>query len=86
MKEVKCDGCGMRESLDISERNRKIKKVRLATIMDTRDFPDSEERFDADLCPDCRGTLLHTYFSQLAEGTLTVPAFAEPTELERRRA
>ena len=87
MRELKCDGCGLREDTRIPDKKRVIREVKLSVATDTRSsWADSEERHEADLCPTCRGTLLHAYFGLSAEGTLQVPAFAQPTALERRRA
>ena len=85
MKELKCDGCGLREDSRVPDQKRVIREVKLQVSTDSRSWAESE-RHEADLCPTCRGTLLHAYFGLPAEGTLAVPAFAQPTALERRRA
>lgn len=85
MREIKCDGCGRRESLKTSEKSREIKPVKLTITTDSRDWANAEE-MEADLCATCIGTLGHSYFGREAKGRLEVPGFAGPTELERVRA
>ena len=85
MKELKCDGCGLREDAKTVDKKRVIREVKLTVSLDARSW-DAGERHEADLCPTCRGTLLHAYFGVPADGSLAVPAFAEPTKLERLRA
>lgn len=84
MEQIKCDGCGMTENTKIPGNNRRIEPVQLTFSPDSR-YWVKDEKIEADLCETCIGTLSHTYFGHPAEGLLEVPAFLEPTSLERRR-
>ena len=84
MKKVACDGCGMGEPLDLPDKQRTIRTVKIAVSTDSRSsFPESSDHYEADLCKQCVGHLLDKYFNVLAEGQLSVPAFLEPTKRER---
>ena len=61
MKELSCDGCGLREDSRVPDPKRVIREVKLQVSTDSRSWAESE-RHEADLCPTCRGTLLHAYF------------------------
>jgi hypothetical protein len=87
MKETKCDGCGRREELDIPMKQRTIHPVKLMVVTDDRELHGAQaEQVQSDLCTTCVGIVKHMYFGQPAEGQLEVPAFVEPTSLERARA
>ena len=76
MRQVHCDGCGFAEPNNLPKP--KIKPLTLLVVKDAR-FPSGTEKYEADLCPNCQGMLLHTYFKVPAEGKLEVPAFIGPT-------
>lgn len=81
-----CDGCGFTEPEHLADTKKKIRRVTLSVELDARtSFPESREKHESDLCPNCQGTLLHTYFNIPAEGKLALPAFIgpkKPKELE----
>jgi hypothetical protein len=77
MKLVHCDSCGMTEPNDVPAKKRQILEVSLAIVKDSR-APEGTDKHKADLCPNCRGMMLHTYFKVRAEGKLEVPAFIGP--------
>lgn len=79
MQTVVCDGgCGKSELLTVAQKKRSIQSVRLAVILDTREsMPNHDDRYEADLCEDCRTLLLSTYF-RIKEGRiLEIPRFIE---------
>ena len=81
MRKIVCDGvdCGIAEDPAIPQKERTIQPIRLTIIVDDREnFPESTTLYEADLCPDCQGRLLHNYFNVSAKGQLTLPAFMEP--------
>jgi len=81
---LKCDGCGISESLKVPQKVRKIRSVKLSVVNDPRtSIPEGTDRHEADLCEHCRGTLLAKYFKFQAKGSLVLPAFLEPTDRER---
>jgi hypothetical protein len=75
MKRLHCDGCGLTEAVD--QPKHKIEHVSFTLNENTR-FPADTVKHEADLCPTCRGQLLHQYFNMPAEGTLELPAFISP--------
>ena len=83
MRNVHCDGCGFVEPDDVAKKNQKILPVTLRIEKDPR-FPEGTEKFEADLCPSCRGLLLHTYFKVTMPERLEleVPTFLNPEDLE----
>lgn len=78
MKKIHCSGCGMSENLDAQEH--KIKTIIVSVIDNDTPWVTPRE-FESDLCPDCRGRMLHTYFDIGAKGKLETPAFIEPRSL-----
>jgi hypothetical protein len=82
MEKMHCDGCGVTEDKGVSKDHRKIYRVTFIITEDKR-FPEGAERFEADLCTDCQGIVLHNYFGRSAEGKLDVPAFLEPVSSRR---
>jgi len=81
MKRVHCDGCGFTEPDDLAKSKKKIQEVSLSLVTDER-FPEGTEKYETDLCPNCLGTMLHTYFKIPAEGKLDLPAFIGPRKVE----
>lgn len=81
MRQVHCDGCGFTEPDDLAKSKKQIQEVTLMMVKDPR-FPEGTEKHEADLCPDCVGRLLHTYFRVGARGSLDTPAFIGPRKLE----
>jgi len=81
MRRLHCDGCGFTEPDNVAKAKRQIKSVSLIVVEDSR-FPAGSEKFEADLCPNCRGMCLHEYFKIPAQGSLELPAFLGP----RRKA
>lgn len=75
MRQVHCDGCGFAEPERLAKP--KIKPVTLQVVKDPR-FPSGTETYTADLCPNCQGMMLHSYFKVPAEGQLDLPAFIGP--------
>jgi hypothetical protein len=75
MRKLHCDGCGMSEEAERPKH--KIEKVVLVVEKDAR-FPEGRPKYEADLCLNCQGKLLHLYFKVPAEGKLDTPAFIEP--------
>jgi hypothetical protein len=89
MRQVHCDGCGFTEPDDLKKSEQKIQAVSLVLIKDERSsipLPERIDRHDADLCPNCLGMLLHTYFKIPAGGKLDVPAFIGPRTVIKTRA
>jgi hypothetical protein len=79
MRRVHCDGCGFTEAGETPRKNRRIKDVTLDIVNDPR-FPEGTGKYSADLCHECIGALLHSYFNvplenrlELAELTFNVP-------------
>jgi hypothetical protein len=81
MNRIHCDGCGITE--DAKTPKPKIKRVKLLIETDPR-FPEGTSKYDADLCPDCQGVMLHKFFKTPAEGKLEVPAFLAPVNDKER--
>jgi len=82
VEKIQCDGCGISELMDLPAKKQTISKVTLLIVKDPRpNFPEGTEKYEADLCPNCQGTVLHTYFKIQAKGTLTLPAFIEPKRM-----
>lgn len=81
MKRLHCDGCGFTEPEDTPNKNRSIKPVAFTVVEDAR-FPAGSEKFEADLCANCRGMCLHEYFKVAAKGQLELPAFLGPRMLD----
>lgn len=77
MRRVECDGCGFAEPHDLPMKKRQIKTVTLSILEDVR-FPENSLKYEADLCPNCRGMCLHEYFKIPAQGQLELPAFLGP--------
>lgn len=75
MKRIHCDGCGCTEPQGSSKN--KIRTVKLAVVQDPR-WPVGSDNYEADLCPNCQGMMLHQYFNIPAEGKLDLPAFIGP--------
>jgi hypothetical protein len=81
MKTINCDGrCGLNEPVNMPKDRKTIKPVKFTVITDGR-FPEGKTEYEADLCDDCEGRVLHNYFGVPAKGTLETPAFIEPTSL-----
>jgi hypothetical protein len=82
MRQVHCDGCGHTEPDGLAKKNQKILSVSIRVEKDPR-FPEGTDKYDADLCPTCRGLLLHTYFnvSMPERLELDVPSFLGVEEL-----
>lgn len=81
MKRVHCDGCGFTEPDDTPKAKRKIRSVSMIVVEDER-FPEGSQKYEADLCENCRGMALHEYFKVPAKGKLEVPAFLGPRQLD----
>jgi hypothetical protein len=79
MRQVHCDGCGYAEPDGMGKP--KITPITLLIVEDPR-FPEGTKKYEADLCPNCQGMILHTYFKIPAEGKLELPAFIGPRKPE----
>jgi hypothetical protein len=75
VEKLHCDGCGITEPA--KDTQHKIQHVVLGIVEDSR-FPGGTKKFEADLCPQCQGTMLYTYFGIGQGGSLEIPAFLEP--------
>lgn len=75
MRRVHCDGCGFTEPESLPKH--KIRTVTALIVKDHR-FPEGTDKYEADLCPNCVGIMLHTYFKVPAGGKLELPAFIGP--------
>lgn len=75
MRRVHCDGCGCTELENLPKH--KIKSVTVLIAKDPR-FPEGTDKYEADLCPNCQGMMLHQYFKIPAGGKLDLPAFIGP--------
>lgn len=84
MKRVHCDGCGCTEPQG-SSKNNKIRTIKLSIVQDPR-WPEGSDNYEADLCPNCQGIMLHQYFKVPAEGRLELPAFIGPRRESRDNA
>ncbi|MET0786573.1 MAG: hypothetical protein ABWY25_07705 [Paenisporosarcina sp.] len=86
MRQVHCDGCGFTEPDDLAKSKQRIQRgVSLSIVKDMRaPGPEGTEKHEADLCPNCLGMLLHTYFKIPAKGKLDVPAFVGPRVVVER--
>lgn len=77
MRQVHCDGCGMNEPQDLPKLKKTIYPVRLLVVKDPF-IPSGTQKYEADLCPNCVGIVLHQYFKMPAKGQLELPAFIDP--------
>ncbi len=78
MQSVICDGCGKHENVKIVEKNRDIKSVKLSVVLDTREsVPNGNERYEADLCTQCRDEIAQKYFREKDGSVLEIPSFLE---------
>lgn len=77
MRQVHCDGCGFTEPDGLPKSKRTIESISVVRVKDHR-FPEGTDKYEADLCQNCIGMVLHTYFKIPAEGKLDIPAFLGP--------
>lgn len=85
MQKMHCDGCPHTEDENVGKDERKIYRVKFFVIEDPR-FPEGAKQYEADLCVDCQGQVLHNYFRVTPEGSMRIPAFlveAEPVGSRR---
>lgn len=85
MLTVICDGCGKKELLSTTEKNRDIKTTLMSVVIDSREsIPQGIDKYEADLCSVCRNLLIGTYFNlNDSEVILEIPSFlVKHTEAE----
>jgi hypothetical protein len=76
MRLIHCDGdnCKNSEDPDESKFERSIEQVTLTFLTDPRvPAGESGESYKADLCEDCRATMLHLYFKGPGKGLSEAP-------------
>src|SRR5687768_7889239 len=78
VRTINCDGCGMKEPVDTPKDEKQISPVKFIVVIDPR-YVETNKTYEADLCDDCEGRVLHKFFNVSAQGRLSTPAFIDPS-------